>query len=117
VEVVLLAQDESPAVVMDALFEGRVLVDGSGCLRLDAPGRQTVIWPEGFTLGAAGGEMVVRDDRGNTVGRVGDVFRLGGGEVTTLHDGIPLSPEDRERATERCPGRYWIVGSVGPEAS
>jgi hypothetical protein len=80
-----------------------------GCLRLDTPDTHTVIWPKGFDLGA---DLRVRDDRGAVVGRIGGAFRLGGGEVPSLHDGIPLSEADRVRAGSRCPGRFWIVGEV-----
>lgn len=112
-DVLFLTQSASPQAVMDALFEGRVARDDAGCLRLDLPGEHTVIWPNGFTLAeAADGSLRVLDADGREVGRVGGRFRLGGGEVATLHEGIPMTEEDRREARERCPGRYWIVGAI-----
>lgn len=111
-ETVFLAQSETPDVVMDALFEGRVTRDDDGCLRLDTPDSHTVVWPFGFSLAARDGELVVRDAGGDVVGRIGGPFRLGGGEVAVLHDGIAMAPEDRQEARASCPGRYWIVGDV-----
>lgn len=111
-ETVFLAQSEAPDAVMEALFEGRVKRDDDGCLRLDTPDAHTVVWPFGFSLVTVGGELVVRDAEGDAVGAIGGRFRLGGGEVASLHDGIALAPEDRDRAESLCPGRYWIVGEV-----
>lgn len=111
-ETLFLAQSEAPDAVMDALFEGRVTRDDDGCLRLDTPDAHTVVWPLGFSLTADDGELVVRDAGGDAVGRVGGPFRLGGGEVASLHDGIAMTPEDRQDARASCPGRYWIVGDV-----
>ena len=112
-DVVFLSQSADPPVVMDALFEGRVDRDASGCLRLDLPGRHTVIWPAGFTLAEAeDGAPRVLDAQGVEIGRIGGRFRLGGGEVSTLHEGIPLTEADRRTAREHCPGRYWIVGET-----
>lgn len=109
---VFLAQTEAPEAIMDALFEGRVVRDPAGCLRLDGPDPATVVWPKDFSLEERGGELLVVAEDGGVAGRVGGPFRLGGGEVPFLHDGIPVSDEDRRLAAERCPGRYWIVGEV-----
>jgi hypothetical protein len=104
-----LTQNVVPDAFMDALFEGRVVADRAGCLRLESPDAHTVVWPKGFGLG---GDLRVRSDRGAEVGRIGGSFRLGGGEVPSLHDGVPLSEADRVRAESRCPGRFWIVGEM-----
>jgi len=112
-DVVFLSQSTDPSVVMAALFEGRVDRDESGCLRVDLPEGHTVIWPAGFTLAeAADGALRVLNSEGSEVGRVGGRFRLGGGEVAALHEGIPMTEGDRRAARERCPGRYWIVGGT-----
>lgn len=108
-DVHFFTQDEVPEVVPDALFEGRVLLDDAGCLRLDGPDAHTVIWPKGYSLAVAEGALAVRDGGGETVGRIGGAFRLGGGEVPFLHDGIPMAKVDREAAEAACPGRFWIV--------
>lgn len=112
-DVLFLTRSAAPQAVMDALFEGRVERDGSGCLRLDLSDEHTVIWPTGFELAeTADGGLRVLDADGREVGRVGGRFRLGGGEVATLHEGIPMTEADRRAARERCPGRYWIVGET-----
>ena len=108
-EIRFFTQSEVPEVVMDALFEGRVVADERGCLRLDGPDAHTVIWPKGWALATAEDARVVRDAAGREVGRIGGTFRLGGGEVPFLHEGIPVDAADREEAEEACPGRYWIV--------
>lgn len=109
--VVFVTQNVVPAAVMEALFEGPVVADPAGCLRLDSPDNATVVWPKGFTITENGSRMVVHDATGRAIGTIGESFRLGGGEVQSL-DGSSVSAADRERATAHCPGRYWIVGDV-----
>lgn len=111
-ETVFLTQNVVPVAVMDALFEGRVVRDEAGCLRLDSPDPATVVWPKGFTLEVAGETLRVRDAAGGVLGRIGEAFRLGGGEVPSLHPGIGMSEADRARAENTCPGRFWIVGDT-----
>lgn len=111
--IVFITQNVVPDAVMEALFEGRVVADAAGCLRLDSPDPATVVWPKGFTMTANGSTMVVRDAEGSEVGQIGGSFSLGGGEVQSLHGGIGVSAADRERAETHCPGRYWIVGELG----
>lgn len=106
-------QGAPPAVVMDALFQGRVTRDAVGCLRLDHLGdRHTVVWPHGFTIEERDDGLFVKDAAGRDVGRIGGSFRFGGGEIPALHEGLKLSDESRQLAESRCPGRYWIVGEV-----
>lgn len=113
-ETVFLALSETPTAVMEALFQGRVIRDAAGCLRLDAPAPDgaTVVWPHGFTLQETGDELRVLDTGGGIVGRIGEMFRFGGGFVQALHEGIPLTDADRALAISRCPGAYWIVGDI-----
>ena len=107
-----LVQTEPATVVMEALYEGEVRRDDRGCIRLATEDRHTVVWPFGFKLGVRSDGPHVLDERGRDVGRIGGSFRLGGGEVPYLHDGIPLGSAHRAAAEARCPGRYWIVGAV-----
>ena len=111
-EIVFLVQSERPDAVMEALFQGPVVRDAGGCLRLGAADGPTAVWPFGFTLTSRSGDLVVRDEGGREVGAVGGFFRLGGGNVGELHEGIPLTDADRELARARCPGGWWIVGDV-----
>lgn len=110
--VIVITQNVVPGLTMEALFQGRVVLDGAGCLRLDSPDPATVVWPKGFTVVADGDTLRVRDAAGREVGHVGGTFRLGGGELGSLHAGVPVSAADRERAHASCPGGYWIVGDV-----
>jgi hypothetical protein len=111
-ETVFLTQNVVPVAVMTALFDGRVVRDEAGCLRFDSPDPATVVWPKGFTLEVAGEILRVRDAAGAVLGRIGEGFRLGGGEVPSLHPGVGMSNADRARAESTCPGRFWIVGDV-----
>ena len=97
---------------MDALFQGRVVTDAAGCIRLDSPPPDagTVVWPFGFTLAREGRVLSVRDAAGREVGRIGGSFRFGGGHVPFLHEGTGFSAAERARAEARCPGTFWIVG-------
>lgn len=108
---IFITQSAPQTVVMQALYEGSVSRQGD-CLRLsDEPDGHTVVWPYGFRLSGSARDTVV-DDEGRTVGKIGDHFRLGGGEVPTLWENGPVSEQDRTIALEECPGRYWIVGEI-----
>jgi hypothetical protein len=100
-------------VVMEALYEGSVVVR-DGCIRLgDLAERHTVVWPPGFRLFALGEGMVL-DSGGRQVGQLGSRFVLGGGEVPTLWESGPVEESMRLEALATCPGRYWLVGDVPP---
>jgi len=109
---VFLAQGATPLFVMEALFEGRVQADARRCIRLESVDDATVVWPAGFRLVRDGTHLEIRDANDRRVGRLGGRFRLGGGEVTELHDGLGLGASVRQLAANRCPGRFWIVGDV-----
>lgn len=109
--VVFVTQNVASDVVMEALFQGAVIADAAGCLRLASPDNATVVWPNGFTMTESGGTMTVHDAAGREIGTIGGSFRFGGGEVQSL-DGMYVSAADRQRVTTHCPGRYWIVGDV-----
>lgn len=110
-----LTQASPAGAVMEALFEGRVIRDEQGCLRLETGGgeRHTVVWPHGFTLRSRAGALYVHDAEGREIGRVGGPFRFGGGEVPSA-EWLDLSAEQRAQAQTRCPGRYWVVGDTDP---
>lgn len=105
----LITQNLVPADAMDALFEGSVVADDQGCIRLDAEDDATVIWPHGFTLQSTTEGLVIQDESGESAGRLGDDFSLPGGEVTFLTDAMGFTEADRNLAEQHCPGRYWIV--------
>lgn len=108
--VTLLTQNVVQDVTMDALYEGVVVEDGSGCLRLGDASGSTVVWPDGYGAYSTLGDVFIVDPEGVEVGQVGGSFSLPGGEVTELSDAMGFTQADRDLAADRCPGRYWIVG-------
>ncbi|HEX2078426.1 MAG TPA: hypothetical protein VHG08_11975 [Longimicrobium sp.] len=106
--IVFLAETEA-GNDMDALFEGRVIRDQAGCLRLQSAQPSTVIWPAGSRLESRGGALFVIARDGRALTKIGAETRLGGGHVPS-HAYAELTPRDRELAETRCPGEYWIVG-------
>lgn len=106
----LITQNVVPAVSMDALFQGRLVLDDRGCIRLGSEDGATVVWPHGFTAERTVEGVSVRDADGALFGRVGEELSFAGGEVATLHEGMGFTEDDRNLATQHCPGRYWIVG-------
>lgn len=109
-DVVLLRMKFVPEVSMEALHAGRVTADESGCLRMDRGGRHTVVWPKGYGVEAANGGFQIVDDAGAVIGLVGGEFRIGGGEVSSLRDGLGFTEADRALAEAYCPGKFWIMG-------
>lgn len=107
---VFLALKEQPDVFMDALFQGTVTRNANGCLRAEGSEGATVIWPYGTRLQARGGALVVVDASGRELGRIGGRFRMGGGYSEAAYH--YLSDADTERAQTRCPGNYWVAGSI-----
>lgn len=111
-ETVFLVMPFQTNLHMEALFQGRVVRDDSGCVRLQPPSDATVVWPFGFTLEPrTTGEWVVMGN-GEDLGFIGGSFRFGGGEVPALHRGLGFSNELAGQIHDRCPGRFWIVGAV-----
>jgi hypothetical protein len=106
---VFMRQNVEPAVTMEALFEGRVTVDAEGCPRLDTPDAPAVVWPRDHEVAVEGGEVTILDGEGAAVGTLGGTFSLAGGEVPLLSDDMGFTADDRARAEERCPGKYWIA--------
>lgn len=107
--VVFMTQNVVQDAIMDALFQGEVVVDEAGCLRAGDASGATVVWPAGYQVENLLGEIWIRDADGDVVGQVGASFSLGGGEVPYLLESLGFSQEDRDLAETRCPGKYWIV--------
>lgn len=106
----LLVQIDDLDAYPNALYRGRLMLDAAGCVRLAAStGPTTVLWPKGFSGRAVDGEIEIRDQLGAVVGRTGRNFRLGGGGVPTLHEGLGFTMADHELAVSRCPGAFWLV--------
>jgi hypothetical protein len=91
---------------MEALLIGELLEE-DGCLRVGEAGEShLVIWPYDYTVTAAeDGKLQVRDGSGNVVARVGDIMRIGGGQVPKAEDATPTD------IPARCGGPYWLASS------
>jgi hypothetical protein len=67
-----------------------------------------LIWPYGYTLKIEGSEVNVVDDTGLVVAKVGEIIKIGGGEITLeraeQYLGISLSGN--------YTGPYWRVSEV-----
>jgi len=111
-DIVFMTQSRTPAVSPDALHVGTIGLGADGCLRLEGPEDHTVIWPVGFEFRRDGERITIIDANGDERGDLDSEFRLGGGEVSELHEGMGFTPQDRARATENCPGKYWVAHSV-----
>ena len=104
---------EGPRMMMTALTQGELVVE-KGCLRLrheDRSRGDLPVWPPGWELSIEGREVRVLDDRGRVVAQVGDVVRMGGGQITRGGTGGGYERLRRELGVpEGCPGPIWIVG-------
>lgn len=109
-DVVVLTQNVVPEVTMEALFDGDVILDEAGCMRLATDGAHTVIWPVDYGVRSEGSDRIVHDDQGNPVGVIGGSFTVSGGEVSGLSDALGFTDADRALAASQCPGGFWIVG-------
>jgi len=91
---------------MAALLIGE-LIEANGCLRVESAGEShLVIWPYDYTVTAADdGRLQVHDGTGEVIAQVGDVVRLGGGQVPTAEDATAIE------IPERCGGPYWLASS------
>lgn len=108
---VFLVQSEPQDAVMEALYEGKIVRDAQGCLRIEGADPATVVWPYGFTLVGSGADLQVKDAAGRVLGRIGDSFKFGGGHVPSGNYAFLPEP-DRAAAAARCPGDVWIVGDT-----
>ena len=112
--VVFFTQNRVPAVSMEALYTGTIRIDDDGCLRPGAESQatHTFAWPKSYSLDTSGSAPVVRDERGERVGAVGEEFTFAGGVVEELLASMGFMDEDRTAAAA-CPGRIWIVSPTG----
>jgi hypothetical protein len=97
---------EGLRVEMMALMIGE-LREQDGCLRVGKEGQShLIIWPYDHTVTAAeDGTLQIRDGSGAVVAEVGDVVRMGGGEVPSAGDYAS------QEIPDRCGGPYWLAAS------
>lgn len=97
-------------VTMQALLSGQLrLVDD--CLRVYAGEDDETgllpIWPAGYALEAEGDALLILDETGVIVARVGEQVELGGGPLSD-----EAAAEVVDQLPEQCPGPYWLVGEI-----
>lgn len=92
---------------MEALFEGMLMLDKSGCLRAGVEGSEgsLMIWHHDFELRVTAESIEILNGAGQVVARVGEAIRMGGGEggATINIPGMPINA---------CRGPYWILGDI-----
>jgi hypothetical protein len=114
------------SVVMEALYQGPLLVRES-CVLIGSHGDYTVpVWPDGFTAERDGsGRLVVRDGE-RVVATEGENFKMGGGYVAEFRPADKVEPREDQLhrvqdwlgypIPERCLGSevygVWIVGET-----
>jgi hypothetical protein len=99
------------ATFMEALLEG-TLVLRDGCLRIrdgDGDDGYLIIWQVDYYVNNSAGTIEILDKSGQVVARVGEVIRMGGGEVP-MTDG--LQQQLREPLPGECQGPYWLMGEL-----
>lgn len=104
----------APMVVttrMTALCIGPLtMVDG--CLRTgDSEASNLVVWPPDFEVSVENDTIRVLYDDHEVEVRLGQVVRLGGGEVKSLE---AFDERTRQQIPAGCPGPYWLAGSISP---
>ena len=114
-------------VILQAMSSGRLFVK-NGCIYLGPTERRyrdevpsdVVVWPHGYSLSRKGGEVLILDEKGKVVARVGGKARMGGGEIRREDSGP--TPEAARRQFEekrgelgvpdRCRGPLWVSSGV-----
>ena len=107
-------QTTVPEVVvtrMMALYVGPLtMVDG--CLRLgEGEDGNLVVWPPDFEATIENDIIRVRYDGQDVEVRLGQVVRLGGGEVKSID---AFDEYTRRQVPSGCPGPYWLASSISP---
>jgi hypothetical protein len=102
--------DEGPNIP-EISIEG-TLVEKTGCLIVEVPSGNTgfvPLWPSDYSMRVQGEEIQILDPDGNIAAVVGDEVFLDGVEALVLE--LYLSESDAQELRNRCPGRYWAIGS------
>jgi hypothetical protein len=90
--------------------EGELTLEG-GCVHLKpVRGEDTVpIWPVDFSFMVEDREIRIVDDAGQVVATVGDMIKVGGGEV---RDRGIVEKLTGDLPPETCKGPFWLVSRV-----
>ena len=65
-----------------AVIEGVLVAQEHGTAIRAGPNLTPIIWPPGYTFQTSGGPWDIRNERGNTIARTGELVRLRGGFIT-----------------------------------
>jgi len=82
--ILVMTQNGVPSEVMHAFFDGQVIVDDAGCLRLEDADGPTAVWPVGYMGEVTTDGVTILNVDGEEVGPVDGLFGLGGGELPEL---------------------------------
>lgn len=103
--------DDYPAALIEGVLEVR-----SGCVFVSRHEEHwLLLWPEGYSVRRADGQIEVLGDGDEVVGREGEPLRLGGGEGRPIEMGGEAAAERWASELtgmdipERCGDLYWIV--------
>ena len=108
-EVVFVSLQSDPNAWPEALYQGGLLIDDEGCLRLQGwSSNPAVVWPTGYRLSSIDGRLFIRDAQGEVRARLDADFQLGGGEMQTV-DHLDLSSSSRTALATHCPGTYYLA--------
>jgi hypothetical protein len=91
---------------MAALLEGRLVLDESGCLRVEDQSGEArlILWRSDLELQVGDEGVEILDGDRQVAARVGEEVLMGGGEgILNAIPGMPL---------EACPGPYWSMGDI-----
>lgn len=64
------------------VIEGALVAQEHGTAIQAGPNLTPIIWPRGYTFQHSGGPWDIRNERGNTIARTGELVRLSGGFIT-----------------------------------
>jgi hypothetical protein len=82
------------------------------CLRIgDSEADNLVVWPPDFEVSIENDTIRVLYNDHEVEVRLGQVVRLGGGEVKSIE---AFDERTRQQIPAGCPGPYWLVGSISP---
>ncbi len=99
------------------------LVAEDKCLlmkHLDGIGSHLPVWPHDYSLSTENGDIRLLDGEGRIAARLGDVVRVGGGEIRQSQAGPKPEQARRNYQQQRrelnvppsCPGPLWLVAPV-----
>lgn len=104
-------------VSMTGEIEGELVRVGD-CLRLVSNLDGTsylIVWPPPYELDEGGSALLIRDETGRTVARLGEEIYMGGGESRSLESNPGVTEQlISEIESSGCSGPYWIAGSIDP---